>query len=93
MTGGATLIETETARISETKSAELLKGLPQNRFRFSSYYVALTPGASSNNEEGGFRFGGAKGTSPKSPPTTSPRTMGLIGSLDLKPATWNQFRS
>lgn len=60
VTGGATLIETETARIAGTKSADLLKVLPQNWFRFASGFVALAPGASSNNEEGGFRFADSK---------------------------------
>ena len=59
VTGGATLIDTETARVSGTKSAELLKVLPQNWFRFSIYYLALIPNTSSS-DEGGFRLAGSK---------------------------------
>jgi carboxypeptidase family protein/TonB-dependent receptor-like protein len=55
----AALIETETARVSETKSAELLRLLPQNWFRFSIYYLALTPNVV-QGDDGSYRFAGSR---------------------------------
>jgi len=61
VTGGATLIETETARISDSKDANLLKALPLNTRSLYSY-LALSP----NVLSAGFglsyrRFAGSRG--------------------------------
>src|SRR6266436_1674285 len=61
VTAGATLIETETARISDTKDADLLKALPLNT-RSLYAYLALSP----NVLSAGFglsyrRFAGSRG--------------------------------
>jgi len=57
--GGATLIEAETNRIGETKTAEQFKLLPQNWFRFSIYYLALTPNVT-QGADGSYRFAGSR---------------------------------
>jgi hypothetical protein len=59
VTGGATLIEAETSRIGENKTAEQFKLLPQNWFRFSIYYLALTPNVT-QGDDGSYRFAGSR---------------------------------
>ncbi len=57
--GGATLVESETSRIGENKTAEQFKLLPQNWFRFSIYYLALTPNVT-QGDDGSYRFAGSR---------------------------------
>jgi hypothetical protein len=61
VTGGATLIETETARISDTKDATLLKTLPLNT-RSLTAYLALSPNVLSAGYGLSYRrFAGSRG--------------------------------
>jgi hypothetical protein len=57
VTAGATLIETETARISDSKSSEVLKTVPLNA-RWLWAFLNLAPNFISGPE--GYRFGGAR---------------------------------
>ena len=56
--GGVTLIETETARINDTKNAETLKDLPLNA-RWLWAYFQQVPNMLSGND--GYRFAGSTG--------------------------------
>lgn len=58
VSGGATLIETESARISLTQSATLIKTLPLNA-RWMWAYLDMAPNYVSTQE--GRRFGGSRG--------------------------------
>ncbi len=57
VSAGAVLIETETARLSDTKSADILKSLPLNS-RGMYAYLALTPGLIATTD-GFTRVGGS----------------------------------
>ena len=57
VTGGATLIETETARISNTKASLVLNTIPTNS-RGMWAYLTLTPGV--QNQSGTVRFAGSR---------------------------------
>lgn len=54
VSGGATLIETETARISDTKTADMLKSLPLNT-RALTDFLALTAGVLQESSTGAQR--------------------------------------
>jgi hypothetical protein len=58
VSGGATLIETETARISHTQSAALIKTLPINA-RWMWAFLDMAPNFVTSQE--GRRFGGSRG--------------------------------
>jgi hypothetical protein len=55
--GGATLIETETARITDTKSSTILNTIPTNS-RGMWAYLTLAPGV--QNQQGTVRFAGSR---------------------------------
>ncbi|MGC8792381.1 MAG: carboxypeptidase-like regulatory domain-containing protein, partial [Bryobacteraceae bacterium] len=57
--GGATLIETETARIANTKTSLLLNTLPMNT-RGLWAYLALTPNVQQQPNSSVIRFGGSR---------------------------------
>jgi len=61
VSAGATLIETETARISDFKGAEALKSLPLNTRSIFSF-VQLTPGVARSAHDGtwSIRFAGSR---------------------------------
>lgn len=58
VTAGATVIETETARISETRSAYAIKALPLGRDLWSQ--LAIAPGVTTSTEQAFRRFAGSK---------------------------------
>ena len=58
VTGGATLIQTETARISDIKTSDVLKTVPLNA-RWMWAFLNLSPNFVSGPD--GYRFGGSKG--------------------------------
>ena len=58
VTGGATLIETETARISDTKQADQINALPVAFWRGMWPLLSLTPGLTPS-VNGGVRFAGS----------------------------------
>ncbi len=60
VTAGATLIETESARISDTKSAELLKSIPLNT-RGIWAFLSLSPGVLQSSSGSTIRFAGSRG--------------------------------
>ncbi|MBM3735227.1 MAG: carboxypeptidase regulatory-like domain-containing protein, partial [Acidobacteria bacterium] len=61
VSGGATLIETESARISDTKGAELLKSIPLNT-RGIWAFLALSPGVlQAGSGSSTIRFSGSRG--------------------------------
>ncbi|MCI0720515.1 MAG: TonB-dependent receptor [Acidobacteria bacterium] len=57
--GGAALVETETSRISDRKSADQLKALPQNWFRFVMPFLVLSPNVVQGSD-GATRFAGSR---------------------------------
>jgi hypothetical protein len=59
VTAGATLIETETARISDTKTAEMLKSIPLNT-RGIWAFLALSPGVLQAGTGSTNRFSGSR---------------------------------
>ncbi|MFN0100681.1 MAG: carboxypeptidase regulatory-like domain-containing protein [Bryobacteraceae bacterium] len=60
VSGGATLIETESARISDTKSAELLKSIPLNT-RGIWAFLSLSPNVLQSSTGSTIRFAGSRG--------------------------------
>ena len=57
VTAGATVIETETARISDTRTAQSIKSLPVDR-RSLWNYLALSPAVTTSTEGSWRRFSG-----------------------------------
>jgi hypothetical protein len=60
VTAGATLIETETARIADTKTAEMLKSIPLNT-RGIWAFLSLSPGVLQAGTGSTIRFAGSRG--------------------------------
>lgn len=60
VTAGATLIETESARIADTKSAELLKSIPLNT-RGIWAFLSLSPNVLQSSSGSTIRFAGSRG--------------------------------
>jgi len=60
VTAGATLIETESARISDTKGAELLKSIPLNT-RGIWAFLSLSPNVLQSSSGSTIRFAGSRG--------------------------------
>jgi hypothetical protein len=60
VTAGATLIETETARITDTKTAEMLKSIPLNT-RGIWAFLSLSPGVLQAGTGSTIRFAGSRG--------------------------------
>ncbi len=60
VTGGASLIETESARISDTKSADLLKSIPLNT-RGIWAFLSLSPNVLQSSSGSTIRFAGSRG--------------------------------
>jgi hypothetical protein len=60
VTAGATLIETESARIADTKSAELLKSIPLNT-RGIWAFLSLSPNVLQSSAGSTIRFAGSRG--------------------------------
>ncbi len=60
VTGGASLIETESARISDTKSADLLKSIPLNT-RGIWAFLSLSPNVLQASSGSTIRFAGSRG--------------------------------
>ena len=59
VSGGATLIETESARIADTKSAELLKSIPLNT-RGIWAFLSLSPNVLQSSSGSTIRFAGSR---------------------------------
>jgi hypothetical protein len=60
VSAGATLIETETARIADTKTAEMLKSIPLNT-RGIWAFLSLSPGVLQAGTGSTIRFAGSRG--------------------------------
>jgi hypothetical protein len=58
VTAGATVIETETARISDTRSSHDIKALPVARYLWN--YLSLSPGVTTSTEGAFRRFAGSR---------------------------------
>ena len=58
VTAGATVIETETARISDTRTELAIKALPVSRDLWN--YLALSPGITTSTEGAYRRFAGSR---------------------------------
>ena len=74
VTGGATLIETETARISDTKPREVMRNLPLSLRRVWDF-VTMSPMVDNNSWQ--FRLGGSQ--SNQTDATIDGASLGLVG--------------